>query len=72
MKKIFHVPDMHCPSCVMHLEDLEDQLPGVKRINAMYKKQRMIVEFDEAVISVEQIIAAANTIGYHPVLVKPS
>jgi copper chaperone CopZ len=56
----------------MHLEDLEDELPGVKRINAMYKKQRMIVEYDEAVISVEQIIAAANTIGYHPVLVKPS
>lgn len=69
MKKTFHVPDMNCPNCAMHLECLEDELPGIKRITASYKKQSMEVEFDETKVSVEHIIAAANAKGYHPQLV---
>jgi copper chaperone len=66
MKITMCVPDMHCPNCSMHLECLEDELPGVKRINASYKKQSMEVEFDETRLSLAQIIAAANAKGYHP------
>ena len=68
MKKSFHVPDMECPNCAMHLENLEDELPGVKRIDASYKKMSMDVEFDETKLSVAEIITAANAIGYHPEL----
>jgi copper chaperone CopZ len=68
MKKSFHVSDMTCPNCAMHLEGLEDDLPGVKRISASYKKLAMDVEFDETQLTVEQIIAAANALGYHPTL----
>ena len=70
MKKIFRVADMECPNCAMHLEGLEDELPGVKRISASYKKQAMEVEYDEGQLSVEQIISAANAIGYHPEVVQ--
>ena len=66
MKKVFTVRDMECPNCAMHLEGLEDELPGVKSISASYKKQTMEIEFDENKLSIEQIIAAANAIGYHP------
>lgn len=66
MKIIFSVRDMHCPNCSMHLEGLEDEVPGVKSINASYKKQIMEVEFDETKVSIAQIISAANEIGYHP------
>jgi copper chaperone len=66
MKIIFRVPDMECPNCAMHLEGLEDELPGIQRITASYKKLMMEVEFDETKVSVEQIITAANAIGYHP------
>ena len=66
MKNTFHVPDMSCPNCAMHLEGLEDELPGIKRVNASYKKQVMEVEFDETQLSIAQIITAANAIGYHP------
>jgi copper chaperone CopZ len=69
MKKTFRVPDMQCPNCAMHLEGLEDKLPGVKRITASYKKLVMEVEFDETLLSVEHIITAANDIGYHPELI---
>ncbi len=66
MKTTFRVPDMNCPNCAMHLEGLEDEVPGIQRVNASYKKQIMEVEFDENLLSLEQIIAAANEIGYHP------
>jgi copper chaperone CopZ len=69
MKKTFRVPDMQCPNCAMHLESLEDEVPGIKQITASYKKLSMAVEFDETKVTVEQIVAAANAIGYHPELV---
>jgi hypothetical protein len=50
----------------MHMEGLEDELPGIRRINASYKKQVMEVEFDESKVTVEQIVDAAVAIGYHP------
>jgi len=53
----------------MHLEGLEDELAGIKRISASYKKQILEVEFDEKKLTVEQILTAANEIGYHPELI---
>lgn len=64
MKQVFHVPDIHCPACVMHLEDLEDTLPGIQRIAASYRKQRLEVEYDEAQVSEAQIVAAVEALGY--------
>ena len=69
MKAKFQVTDMHCPNCAMHLEALEDELEGVRRIQASYQKQTMEVEFDETVIHTDEIIQAAAEIGYHPVLI---
>ena len=66
MKILFRVPDMMCPNCAFHLEGLEDELSGVKRVTASYKKQSMEVEFDETKVSVDQIVNAANALGYHP------
>ncbi len=71
MKLTFRVPDMTCPNCAIHLEALEDDLVGVKGINASYKKLTMEVEFDETKLTETQIIAAANKIGYHPQPVAP-
>jgi copper chaperone CopZ len=64
IKKTFKVPDMHCANCSMHLESIEDDLPGIKEISASYHKQTMIVEFDELKVSVDQILAAVKKKGY--------
>lgn len=66
MKKTYIVPDMHCANCVMRLESLEDELPGIYRIEASYHKQQMLVEFDETQVGEEQILAAARQKGYTP------
>ena len=67
VKKIFRVPDMHCTACVMRLEGLEDELPGVKRVTASYRKQQMEVEYNETEVTALQIMAAAKKRGYEAI-----
>ena len=64
IKKTFNVSDMHCSNCVMEIEALEDELPGVKSISASYQKGRMVVEFDETKISDDAVLAAVKKLGY--------
>jgi copper chaperone CopZ len=65
MKRVYDVPDMHCPACSMLLEGIEDDLPGIRRISASYHKQRLEVDFDEGQVSEAAIVTAANALGYH-------
>ncbi len=64
-RKIFQVADMNCPACAMRLEAIEDELPGIHRIDASYHRQEMVVEFDEAQVSLAQILQAVEQKGYH-------
>ena len=68
IKKTFSVLNMHCSNCSMRLESIEDELDGIKEINASYHKQEMTVEFDETVVSEDQIIGAAKKKGYQAVV----
>jgi copper ion binding protein len=64
VKQVFRVTDMHCTNCVMRIEGLEDDLTGVQRVRASYKKQQVEVEFDDNSVSATQIIAAIQQLGY--------
>jgi copper chaperone CopZ len=64
IKKTYRVNDMYCTNCAMHIEGLEDDLPGVKSVAASYKKGQMTVEFDEKIVSEAQILAAVARLGY--------
>jgi copper chaperone CopZ len=63
-KKTYHVPDIGCSMCAISLEALEDDLPGVKRVSASYRRQRLEVEFDETQVSEAQVIEAIEAQGY--------
>ena len=65
IKRTFKVADMTCTNCAMKLESLEDDLVGVKEINASYHRLEMVVEFDETKLTNDQIIAAVKKKGYH-------
>lgn len=64
IKKEFTIPNMECSMCVMHLEAIEDELDGVKKVEASYQKQKMVVDYDETVVDVNQIITAIEAKGY--------
>ena len=63
VKQIFKV-EMHCTACVMRLEGLEDQLPGIQQIRASYQKQQLEIGYDAAQVTEAQIKAAAAKMGY--------
>jgi len=64
IKKTFTVKNMHCANCAIKIESIEDDLPGIKEVNASYVKQQMIVEYDENLVSVDEIVAAVKKRGY--------
>lgn len=64
IKKTFRVEDMTCSNCAMKIEALEDDLEGVKEINASYHKLEMVIEYDESKLTDKQIIAAVKKKGY--------
>lgn len=63
-KREYRVPGMHCPNCKIRLEGLEDDLPGILKINASYHQQILRIEFDDRLVSESEIIQAANDRGY--------
>jgi copper chaperone len=63
--KIYTIKDMHCAACVMRIEGIEDDLPGIHKISASYHKQQLQIQFDESQVSESQIIAAVLKLGYH-------
>jgi copper chaperone CopZ len=68
IKKTFKIPDMTCSNCAMKLESLEDDLDGVKEINASYHRLEMVIEFDESKLTEEQIVFAVKKKGYQAIL----
>jgi copper chaperone CopZ len=69
IKKTFKIPDMTCSNCAMKLESLEDDLDGVKQVNASYHKLQMVVEYDETRLTEEEIVDAVKKKGYTATLV---
>jgi copper chaperone CopZ len=66
-KQTFSIPDMTCSNCAMKLEALEDVLDGVKQIDASYHKLQMVIEYDEAKLTEDQIVAAVKKKGYNAI-----
>ena len=67
IKRIFSIPDMHCPACSMRLESIEDDLDGITYISASYHKQRLEIEYDEKKLGVDQIVSAVQKKGYEAI-----
>jgi copper chaperone CopZ len=63
-KTVFRITDMHCPNCAMHLDALEDELPGIKAASASYTKGTLVVEYDENKITEAEIREAIHEKGY--------
>lgn len=68
----FDVKDMNCTACVMHIESLEDEIEGIEYIDVSYKKQRMIVEYDNTKVTPDMIIKAVKQTGYTAVMKEES
>ncbi len=64
MKKTFKITGMHCTSCAMLIDgDLEDT-HGVQSATTNYAKAETEIDFNEAIISDEQLVQVIKNLGY--------
>lgn len=66
----FKISDMSCSSCVMHIEELEDTVPGVRRIAVNFKKHEMVAEYDESKVTSQAIADEVSKLGYPAIPVE--
>lgn len=63
-KVTLKIQGMECPNCSLTLEQIEDRLDGVLFAEASYRKEQLVVEFDETVVSLDRIKAEVIRLGY--------
>lgn len=65
-KVTLNIKGMECPNCSLTLEQIEDKLEGVLFAEASYRKEQLVVEFDETVVSLDRIKTEIIRLGYEP------
>ncbi len=60
----FRVSGMSCASCVVNIESVLGELPGVDRVDVSFGTERATVEFDPTQITPAQLQAAVADAGY--------
>jgi copper chaperone CopZ len=48
----------------MHLEAMEDELKGVRKVTVNFKRQTMAVEYKEGVVTADDIARTVSAMGY--------
>lgn len=64
MKQKFSVNGMGCSACVARVEKAVKALEGITSVNVSLIENSMVCEFDETVITSEQIVSAVTDAGY--------
>ena len=64
MKKKFLVEGMTCASCQSHVENTVSNLKGVNEVNVSLLTNSMNVDYDDKLISEEEILLSVSKIGY--------
>ena len=64
MKQKFNITGMTCSACSARVEKVSNALPGMKSAAVNLLSNSMMAEYDEAVLTPEQIIAAVEEAGY--------
>jgi P-type Cu+ transporter len=63
-KKTFSVTGMTCASCIQSVEKATSKLDGVKESTVNMATEKMVIEYDSAVVSVSDITNAVADAGY--------
>lgn len=65
-KVIFHLPTIHCSSCIWLLENLGRLHAGVLASEVNFTKKEITVSFDNEKVSLRQLAELLASVGYEP------
>lgn len=66
-KAVFQLETLTCPSCVSKIEATLTRQKGVSDVRVLFNSSKVRAQFDERVVSAEELSGAIEKIGY-PVL----
>jgi copper-(or silver)-translocating P-type ATPase len=72
MKQNFEVIGMTCSACQAHIEKALNKLKGVDKVNVNLLLGKMVVEYDESVLTDIQIVESVTKAGYGAEIVSNS
>jgi len=64
----FHIPMMHCASCIWLLEHLYRLDQGVKNSRVNFLKKSLQLSFDPSKTSLKKVVHLLSSLGYEPAL----
>lgn len=67
-KITFHMPTMHCSSCIWLLESLYKIEAGVTYSRVDFLKKQLSVTFNHTIFSLRQLVELLSSLGYEPAL----
>jgi Cu+-exporting ATPase len=65
---LFHIPNIHCSSCIFLLENMYKIHPGFLRTELNFPRKELTVVFDKKQISLRKVVEWLSKIGYEPYL----
>ena len=63
MKQKFHITGMTCSACSARVEKVSNALPGMKTASVNLLSNSMTAEYDENLLTPEEIITAVEQAG---------
>jgi P-type Cu+ transporter len=64
----FHVPSMHCSSCIWLLEKLNALDAGVLKSQVNFPRKEVTITFDHARVTLRALVTLLASIGYEPLI----
>ena len=64
IKTTLKVSGLDCASCAMIIDDVLEELPGVKSAKTSFAKEQVEVEFDKDQVSAEELKKTVESAGY--------
>lgn len=64
MKKSIQMEELVCPMCAQKIETALSKVDGVNEAKVSYNASKAKVDFDENVISLDELISVINGLGY--------
>lgn len=65
-KLTFHIPQMHCSSCIWLLENLYKLNNGVNSSQVDFLKKELSITFSQNKISLKELVKLLTSLGYEP------
>jgi Cu+-exporting ATPase len=62
----FHLPQMHCSSCVFLLENLHRINPAITKSQSNFQRKEVFIIFNPQEISLRKVVELLSFVGYEP------